>query len=176
MIRRGSEYLARVIDVVDSITHARDRGIEIELPAIGFRIRRVLHTHREIAQGQIRFVVRALHLFAYSVGSNVILLFEHKAADFCQMPLGIRIVPLMRAARPKRIFIEMDPFRLHAAEDHCAQMPVADRKSVAPLSRSRVVPEQQVTVLLPRGAARGGRHGNAGYKFPSGHGHIMRKR
>ncbi len=103
-----------------------------------------------LPSGQIRLVVRPLHLLADGVGADVILLFQHQPAHFGQMALGVRIVPIARRARPQRVFIQLQPLRLHAAEDHGAQAAVADGQRVGPHDGGLFVPENQAATAAAR--------------------------
>ena len=81
---------------------------------------------------------------------------------------GIGTIPIARGAGPERVFVELQPFGRHAAEDHRAQASVADGKSVAPEVGGLVVPEDERAGRLRSRAAYACRSGDAGDELAAG--------
>ncbi len=149
LIRMAGDRFAGVGDAADRILHRRDARAEIQRAAIAAADVAVREGDVEIAERQIRLRVGAERLLRERVGFDVLARGD-QAAQFRQDLLRLRVVPILRAARPERVFVQLEAFAADAAEDHGAEAAVADRKCFHPARCGTPIPERQRAVLRSR--------------------------
>ena len=66
---------------------------------------------------------------------------EKQLPDLWQELHRAFVLVLMRLAGPKRVFVELEPLAVHAAEHHRAQPPVANRQRLDPLRGRTAIPQ-----------------------------------
>ena len=68
---------------------------------------------------------------------------KEKFSDFGQMIMRTCTVVIVRKTFPERVFVELNPFIKHAAENHGTYPAVADRQSVRPFFSWFGIPQAQ---------------------------------
>ena len=145
LIHRTGEKFAGVFYARDRVTHACDGGIEIQVPAIishriGFGEIQEQITHRLVRHLAARL---GDHLLVHEVVGLTILARKDQAASLRQGGQRFGVIRIVRAAAPKRIFIELQDFLADAPEDHRAQPAVADGQRFGPGFRGLPIPQTQ---------------------------------
>ncbi len=127
--------------VAGGVDRVGDGLVQVETPLVAHQRTLALELDQQIAQRKVRLGVGSLKPtrqvvhFGPTPGKQRV---PHQG----QGGFGRRVRAVDGAARPERVFVELEPLLLQTPEDHRSQATVADRQGFLPRSGGLVVPEQ----------------------------------
>ena len=169
------EDLARESDVADPVLDTHDAGVEIERAPILRRRVAMFEIEEQVAEGLIRRRSGAGVDHHVAAGRGLgfrVLPLEQELANFGQGFERLRRVERLGMSRPEAMFVELEALMLDSAEDHCAEVPIADRHRLAlPFGGRAPIPERQRVCgsrFLRGGGDSGERESDPLDQFPAG--------
>ena len=145
LVHGAGEEFAGELDAAGGVTDAGDGRVEVQVAAIighGVHFGEAQH---QITDGLIRHLAARFrdHLLVHELVGLAILAFEHQPPRLGQCRQRLRVVLVVRAAAPKRVFIKLETLVVDAAENHRAEPAAADGERFSPDLRGPAIPETE---------------------------------
>jgi hypothetical protein len=118
----------------------RRRRCEVEIAPIVFDGIHLRERQRKIADRLIRHLRERLrHDFRFDELRRLgVLALSEQTPDFGERAFRVGVHRIVRSPRPQRVFVQLQSLVHDAAEDHRAEMAVADRERAHPLGGARL--------------------------------------
>ena len=145
LIGGAGEHFTFEVDAIDGVTHAGHGGVQIEIAAVIRGRGRLRAIQIQITQSFIRHFTggHGHHIAADDFRGGIIFSIKNELAYLGQCGEGVRIIWIVRAARPERVFIDLEMFLPRAAKNHRTEPAVADGQRLGPFGRRLLVPERE---------------------------------